>query len=119
MTIQSPSGMPSNDALKRVAESFSATAKKLREDPRFVEMMAKVEAVQPLVHAAAQERLEHEEGLEEAAVEAWWAFTALAEAKTIGEQSYAFMRLSDAMSDLASWLPGYDADTGRLPADDD
>ncbi len=55
---------------------------------------------------------------QDAAVEAWWAWDRLSEAKTLPAQASAVNDLANAMSDLASWLPGYEYRTGRLPSDE-
>ena len=62
--------------------------------------------------------LEERDGLIEAAESVWWAYDAVSNATTLVEQAPALIELSNAMSDLASWLPGYDINTGRLPGDD-
>lgn len=51
---------------------------------------------------------------QDAAVAAWWAWHDLERATTITQQARAVDELSNHMSDLASWLPGYDAELGRL-----
>lgn len=43
-----------------------------------------------------------------------FAFEALELAQTIGEQSSAYERLSNAMSDLETWHPRYDPDLGEI-----
>jgi hypothetical protein len=53
-------------------------------------------------------------GWHDAGRSAYWAFERLSEAKTIGEQGDAFNDLSNAMSDLVSWLPGWDWERGVL-----
>ncbi len=56
----------------------------------------------------------HAAGL--AADAAWDRF---ATARDPLSQASAISALQDAMSDLASWLPGYDPELGRVPYDDE
>lgn len=55
----------------------------------------------------------------DACLSAWFAYEQLAEAKTLPAQAAAWASLQDAMSDLASWLPGYNMDTGRVEGHDE
>lgn len=43
----------------------------------------------------------------------WW--TRYINATTLHEQAVCLVRLMDAMSDLRSWLPGFDIETGTMP----
>lgn len=45
---------------------------------------------------------------------AYVAFERLSAAKTLPEMAAEFEALSNAMGDVATWLPGYDVDTGEL-----
>lgn len=44
----------------------------------------------------------------DAGIDASYAFWRYSRAKTPAEQANAFVELSNAMSDMTSWLPGYD-----------
>lgn len=52
---------------------------------------------------------------QDAAVEADYRWQRFAHAKTPTEQAEWLVELSNAMSDLRSWLPGFDSDTGTMP----
>lgn len=54
-------------------------------------------------------------GLTDAAVEAAYRWHELAMARDLIAQADAVVHLRDAMSDLVSWLPGYDPDSGTMP----
>lgn len=59
--------------------------------------------------AAVETEPWHDAGL---AVDA--AFERLENARTLLEQADALVDLSNSVSDLRSWLPGYNAETGRV-----
>jgi hypothetical protein len=42
------------------------------------------------------------------------AYESYVSAPTRVQQAYALIALNDAMGDLATWLPGYDVDTGTV-----
>jgi hypothetical protein len=46
--------------------------------------------------------------------DAFGYFQMLSDAKTLAEQASAFEKLSNAMSDLASYHPAYNINTGRI-----
>jgi hypothetical protein len=50
----------------------------------------------------------------EAARTAWLAWDRFQNATTPTLQASALIDLSDAMSDLATWLPGYNYTTGKI-----
>lgn len=50
----------------------------------------------------------------DAVMSAWFAFERLATARTLMEQASAMVDLASHMSDVASWLPGYDPETGQV-----
>ena len=52
---------------------------------------------------------------QDAGVEADYRWHLFANAKTPLDQAEAVTALSNAMSDLRTWLAGYDADTNTLP----
>jgi hypothetical protein len=54
----------------------------------------------------------------DACTSAYFAFERLAEATTIGQQSSAFIDLSNTMSDMVSHLPGWDIERGELLIND-
>lgn len=56
----------------------------------------------------------HDAGLH--ALRAW---ERLSEATTPLREADALIDLANAMSDLASWLPGYDIEIGTVPEDED
>jgi hypothetical protein len=60
---------------------------------------------------------EQAEGWHDAGRSVWDAWRALSGARTIVEQADAVSALSNAMSDLATFLPGYDYETGDFPDD--
>ncbi len=51
----------------------------------------------------------------DAAIDADYWFYQYANATTPFKQADAMVSLANAMSDLRSWLPGYDPETGTLP----
>lgn len=50
----------------------------------------------------------------DAVLSAYRAYESFANAKTPVNAAFALKDLHDAMSDVASWLPGYNADTGEV-----
>lgn len=54
-------------------------------------------------------------GFAEAAVEVAWHFQRFDEAKTVFQRCSALMDLCNAMSDMQSWLPGWDWKSGTMP----
>lgn len=58
---------------------------------------------------------EHCGAWEDAGVEVAYAWHGFATAATALTQASALVALSNAMSDLVSWLPGFDGDTGTMP----
>lgn len=50
----------------------------------------------------------------QAAVNAWYSWDRFSRASTPIEQADAIADLANSMSDLATWLPGYDDRTGRI-----
>lgn len=54
----------------------------------------------------------------DAIASAYWAWERLRDARSITEQADAVIDLSNAMSDLASWHPEYDIETGLIGAED-
>jgi hypothetical protein len=55
----------------------------------------------------------------DAALAVYWAWDDFERATNPVLQARAVTRLDDAVSDLASWLPGYDDHLGRIPYDDE
>lgn len=55
----------------------------------------------------------------DAALSAWHAWDRFSTARTPIEQADAIGDLADAMSNLATWLPGYDDRTGRISDPDE
>lgn len=55
------------------------------------------------------------DAVEECIEEVDYRFTRFSEAKDIGEQSEQFIKLSEAVSALASWHRGYEYENGTLP----
>ena len=55
----------------------------------------------------------------DAAIAAHLAWRSFAEASTPTSQASALLELNEAMSDLTSWLPGYDYETGTIAAERD
>lgn len=55
----------------------------------------------------------------DAAVSAYLAWKNLSEATTPVGYAYAVTELNEAMGDLATWLPGYDYETGTIPQERD
>lgn len=51
---------------------------------------------------------------QDCATAAWWAWHDLDRATTVTTQGQAAVELSNHMCDLASWLPNYDTELGRL-----
>lgn len=60
------------------------------------------------------DRLLIDEHAGDAVLSACFAYERVAEATTLPQQADAFRALADAMSDLMSWVPGYNMDTGRI-----
>lgn len=58
-------------------------------------------------------------GSTDAALAAWFAYERFSEAQTPITQAYALTELHDAMSQFATWLPGYNYETGRVEGHDD
>lgn len=54
---------------------------------------------------------------QDAGVTAFRAWEQFAAARTPIEQADAVTALSNAMTDLATWLPGYDYETGTIPGE--
>lgn len=54
----------------------------------------------------------------DAGLRAWRCWQAFAASSTPLGQAHDLRDLQDAMSDLASWLPQYDARIGDIPDDD-
>lgn len=54
------------------------------------------------------------EGAAEALAEVWYLWKMYTEAGTISEQADYFINLSNAMSDLFSWHPKWDYETGMM-----
>lgn len=48
----------------------------------------------------------------------WWAWNRLSHAQNLLDQADATVALANAMSDLGSYLPEYDAESGELHDDD-
>lgn len=59
-----------------------------------------------------EERLAH---MAEAIEEVNYRYHLLATAKTLPDQGQAIIDLSNAVSDLSTWHPGYDPETSTLP----
>lgn len=55
------------------------------------------------------------ENIKQATEDAVYLWRMYAIASTPENQATTFVRLNDAMSDLATWLDGYDYETGTLP----
>lgn len=55
-----------------------------------------------------------EDGWHDAGLEAYAAFEQLGEATTLVDQAHALVRLTNAMSCLVTWLPGWDWEKGIL-----
>ena len=53
--------------------------------------------------------------MEDAATEVVYWWHRLENAKTLPEQAEAITQLSNHVSDLKTWLPGYDNDSGTMP----
>lgn len=58
-------------------------------------------------------------GWHDAGREAYWAWEELAEARNLSQQASAVDRLSNAMGNLVSWLPGWDWEHGVLKDPED
>lgn len=50
----------------------------------------------------------------DAGLEVVYQWQALERASTVLDQAAALMKLSDAMGDLKTWLPGWDVDSGTM-----
>lgn len=59
------------------------------------------------------------DGWQDAGIHADAAWDAFCRARTPIEQASAIVDMNNAMSDLASWLPGYNAKLGRVPYADE
>jgi hypothetical protein len=55
----------------------------------------------------------------DAALDAHHAWNSFVEARDPITAAYALTTLNDAMSDLATWLPGYNPETGRIETAED
>lgn len=53
--------------------------------------------------------------MEDAALEVVYWWNRLENAKTLPEQAEAITQLSNHVSDLKTWLPGYDLNSGTMP----
>jgi hypothetical protein len=69
--------------------------------------------------SAAAEPTPAGDGWHDAARTAWWEWERLSDARTPIEAAQAMVNLSNAMSDLVTWLPDWDADRGMLRGDAD
>lgn len=70
-------------------------------------------------HEELLERSATLDGVLEAALDAYFDAKGLLEAGSISDQALHVRRLGDSLSDLASWLPGYDYETGEVAHPDD
>lgn len=52
-------------------------------------------------------------------IEAWFGWERLMEAKTLSDQASAINQMNNTMADLATWMPGWNVETGRIEGHDE
>lgn len=106
---------PRTDAVRHASKADALEAAAADATTYNAVQPARDSLVKKLRAAAQAERDAHTPVDVEAAVIAYLAWRRVAEATTPLEFGSAMVDANNAMGDLASWLPGYEIDTGTIP----
>ncbi len=94
-----------------IQHSFSCTDCDFEDAAAFIDSLEEPKVVKAVSEWTPEERLSH---IYEVLAHAVWDFAAFEAATTLPEQASRYNSLANSMSDLATWHPDYNPNTGEI-----